>query len=100
MSSACRMSWPIRGPAKSGRSSSPARPATSSSATSTAQGVRHYSAILVPEFEEGHAVGTVLVTVRDITQRVEAEERYSTIIRNSLEGFCILDRDGPIHRGQ
>ncbi len=63
-------------------------------ATSTTKGVRHYSAILVPEFEENGTVDTVLVTVRDITERVEAEERYSTIIRNSLEGFCILDRTG------
>jgi len=61
---------------------------------STAKGVRHYSAILVPEFEENGPIDTVLVTVRDITKRVEAEERYSTIIRNSQEGFSILDRAG------
>jgi PAS domain S-box-containing protein len=59
-----------------------------------ARGTRHYSAILVPEFEEERAVGTVLVTVRDVTERVEAEERYSTIIRTSQEGFCILDCTG------
>ena len=61
---------------------------------STPQGLRHYSAVLVPEFEDEKTLTTVLVTVRDITDRVEAEERYSTIIRTSQEGFCILDRAG------
>lgn len=61
---------------------------------STARGLRHYSAIVVPELEEDHTIGTVLATMRDITQRVETEERYTTIIRSSQEGFCIIDRNG------
>jgi PAS domain S-box-containing protein len=61
---------------------------------STPRGLRHYSAVLAPEFEDEKTLTTLLVTLRDITERVEAEERYSTIIRTSQEGFCILDRTG------
>jgi len=61
---------------------------------STPQGLRHYIAILVPEFENEKTLTTVLITVRDITERVEAEERYSTILRNSQDAFCIFDRTG------
>ncbi len=71
-----------------------AKPHQTDFSMTTPKGVRHYSALCVPEFEEGRAVDTVLATIRDVTERVEAEERYSTIIRNSLEGFCILDRAG------
>jgi PAS domain S-box-containing protein len=60
----------------------------------TPQGLRHYSAIVVPEFAANRSVETVLVTVRDITDRVRAEEKYSTVIRNVQDGFCILDAEG------
>ena len=55
--------------------------------TTTVRGVRHYSAILVAELEDDHTIGTVLATVRDITQRVETEERYSTVIRDVTEQY-------------
>ena len=60
----------------------------------TPQGLRYYSAVVVPEFEEDRTVNTVIVTVRDMTDRVRTEERYSTIVRNSQEGFAIIDRQG------
>jgi PAS domain S-box-containing protein len=59
--------------------------------TSQARAVRHYSAIFVPEIDESRKISSVLATVRDITERVRAEERYGTILRNSQEGFAILD---------
>ena len=58
------------------------------------QGVRHYNATVVPEFEEDGTLNTVLVTIRDITDRVHAEEKYSTVIRSLQDGFCILDPEG------
>jgi PAS domain S-box-containing protein len=32
--------------------------------------------------------------VRDITDRIQAEEKYTTVIRNLQDGFCILDAEG------
>jgi PAS domain S-box-containing protein len=60
----------------------------------TPQGLRHYSAIVVPEFAADRSVQTVLATVRDITERVQAEEKYSAVIRSLQDGFCILDAQG------
>jgi PAS domain S-box-containing protein len=57
-------------------------------------GVRHRTATVVPEFEEDRSFETVLVTIRDITDRVHAEEKYSTVIHNLQDGFCILDGQG------
>ncbi len=61
---------------------------------SSPEGVRHYTATAVPEFGEDDAVETVLVTVRDITGRVRAEERYTNVIRSLQDGFCIIDAEG------
>ncbi len=58
------------------------------------QQVRHYSATSVPEFEEDGTANTVLITVDDVTERVDAEEKYSTVIRNLQDGFCIVDSEG------
>jgi|GEM_PF-2021747 len=58
------------------------------------QQVRHHSATLVPEFEDDRTLQTILVTVRDVTDRVDAEEKYSTIIRSLQDGFCIVDPEG------
>lgn len=58
------------------------------------EGVRHYSATVVPEFGEDRVFDTVLVTVRDITARVRAEEKYSTVIHSLQNGFCIVDHEG------
>lgn len=57
-------------------------------------GVRYHSALVVPEFEADGSIRTVLVTIRDITDRVEAEDKYSTIINSSQEAFAIADVDG------
>jgi PAS domain S-box-containing protein len=57
-------------------------------------GLHHYSAMVVPEFEEDRSIKTVLVTIRDITERVQAEERYSTILNSSQEAFAVADLDG------
>jgi PAS domain S-box-containing protein len=59
----------------------------------TTRGVRHFSAVLVPEFEEGRTVDTVLVTVRDITTRVEAEEARLESLRR-LELVAAATKDG------
>ncbi len=57
-------------------------------------GLRYFSAALAPEFEEDRSVQTILVTIRDITDRIQAEEKYTTVIRNLQDGFCILDAEG------
>ncbi len=57
-------------------------------------GLRYYSAAVAPEFEENRTVKTVLVTIRDITDRIRAEEKYTNVIRNLQDGFCILDAEG------
>ncbi len=57
-------------------------------------GPRYYSAALAPEFDDGREVETVLVTMRDITERIQAEEKYTTVIRSLQDGFCILDAEG------
>jgi PAS domain S-box-containing protein len=57
-------------------------------------GLRYYSAAVTPEFEEDRTVRTVLVTIRDITDRIQAEEKYTTVIRSLQDGFCILDAEG------
>ncbi len=57
-------------------------------------GLRYYSAAVAPEFDEGRKVQTVLVTIRDITERIQAEEKYTTVIRSLQDGFCILDAEG------
>jgi len=57
-------------------------------------GLRYFSAALAPEFEEDRTVRTILVTIRDITRRVQAEEKYTTVIRSLQDGFCILDAEG------
>jgi PAS domain S-box-containing protein len=57
-------------------------------------GLRYYGAAVAPEFGEDRTVQTVLVSVRDITARVQAEETYSTIINNSLEAFSVIDSNG------
>jgi PAS domain S-box-containing protein len=61
---------------------------------STPQGLRHYSAVVVPEFDENRAVSTVVVTVRDITKRIQAEEKYTAVIHSLQDGFCIIDAQG------
>jgi PAS domain S-box-containing protein len=58
------------------------------------RGVGHYSAVLVPEFGDEGAFSTILITVRDVTDRVHAEEKYGTIIRSLQDGFCIVDTEG------
>jgi len=58
------------------------------------RGLRYHCAAAVPEFEDDRTIRTVLVTVRDITDRTKAEERYSTMVRNSLEGFAVVDGEG------
>ncbi len=58
------------------------------------RGLRYYSAAVAPEFEEDRTVRTVLVTIRDITDRIQAEEKYTNVIRNLQDGFCILDAQG------
>ncbi len=58
------------------------------------RGLRYYSAAVAPEFEEDRTVRTVLVTIRDITDRIQAEEKYTTVIRSLQDGFCILDAQG------
>jgi PAS domain S-box-containing protein len=58
------------------------------------RGLRYYSAAAVPEFEEDRTVRTVLVTIRDVTDRIQAEEKYTTVIRSLQDGFCILDAQG------
>ncbi|MCL5282449.1 MAG: PAS domain S-box protein [Planctomycetes bacterium] len=58
------------------------------------RGLRYYSAAVAPEFDEDRTVRTVLVTIRDITDRIQAEEKYTTVIRNLQDGFCILDAEG------
>jgi PAS domain S-box-containing protein len=60
----------------------------------TPVGLRYHSATAVPEFEEDRTIRTVLVTVRDITDRLQAEEKYTTVIRSLQDGFCILDDEG------
>ena len=57
-------------------------------------GLRYYSAAVAPEFEENRTVKTVLVTIRDITDRIQAEEKYTNVIRNLQDSFCILDAQG------
>jgi PAS domain S-box-containing protein len=57
-------------------------------------GLRYYSAAVAPEFEESRTVKTVLVTIRDITDRIQAEEKYTNVIRSLQDGFCILDAEG------
>jgi PAS domain S-box-containing protein len=61
---------------------------------STPAGPRYYGAVVAPEFEEDRTVRTVLVTIRDITDRIQAEEKYTTVIRSLQDGFCILDAQG------
>ncbi len=61
---------------------------------SVAQRLRHYSAAIEPEFDEQRKVNTVIVTVRDVTDRVQAEEKYSAVIRSLQDGFCIIDTEG------
>lgn len=58
------------------------------------RGVGHYSAVLVPEFGDGGAFSTILITVRDVTDRVHAEEKYGTILRSLQDGFCIVNTEG------
>jgi PAS domain S-box-containing protein len=58
------------------------------------KGLRYYSAAAVPEFGEDRTVRTALVTIRDITDRIQAEEKYTTVIRSLQDGFCILDAQG------
>jgi PAS domain S-box-containing protein len=60
----------------------------------TLLGLRYHSATAVPEFEDDRTIRTVLVTVRDITDRIQAEEKYTTVIRSLRDGFCILDAEG------
>lgn len=57
-------------------------------------GLRYHSAAVAPEFEEDRTIHTVLVTIRDITDRIQAEEKYTTVIRSLQDGFCILDAEG------
>jgi PAS domain S-box-containing protein len=61
---------------------------------STPARLRYYSAAVAPEFEEDRTVRTVLVTIRDITDRIQAEEKYTNVIRSLRDGFCILDAQG------
>ncbi|MEN6333299.1 MAG: PAS domain S-box protein, partial [Phycisphaerales bacterium] len=61
---------------------------------SSSQGVHHHTATIVPEFDEDRSFETVLVTIRNITDRVHAEEMYSTVIRSLQDGFCIIDGNG------
>ncbi len=60
----------------------------------TPAGLRYYSAAAAPEFEEDRAVRTALVTIRDITDRIQVEEKYTNVIRSLQDGFCILDAEG------
>ncbi len=70
------------------------RTGTAESRCDLPSGPRHYSAALAPEFDEARTVQTVLVTIRDITDRIQAEEKYTTVIRSLRDGFCILDAEG------
>ena len=83
--------WTARGPP--GLSDGPNRGRSNSTASRPA-GLRYYSAAIAPEFEEDRTVQTVLVTIRDITDRIQAEEKYTTVIRSLQDGFCILDAEG------
>lgn len=62
-------------------------------------GLRYHSAAIAPEFEEDRTIHTVLVTIRDITDRLQAEEKYTTVIHNLQDGFCILDAEGRYLEG-
>jgi PAS domain S-box-containing protein len=71
-----------------------AKPARTDFDCPTPKGLRYFAASTVPEFGEDRSVETVIVTVRDITDRVQAEEKYSAVLRNLQDGFCILDAQG------
>ena len=69
----------------------------------TGQGLRHFESRIAPEFSPDGEVDSVLSIVRDITDRMRAQEqleleraRLRIIIHNAPEGIVVVDRQARI----
>jgi PAS domain S-box-containing protein len=69
----------------------------------TGDGHRHFESRMAPEFGPDGEVASVLAVVRDITDRIHAQEqleleraRLRTIIHNAPEGIVVADRQARV----